>query len=449
MDPSQLRVPSRQLGARACIVLGAVAYSAVLHWAYTTAIAPWRYLGYAYYPPSLPFQIGAWGIAVAPSLWIPATVRRPSQIGYWLLYIVAFVPSCFVPLYTACVDPNLAAAFSLYVLVAFALLGMIYVIPLLRIPRIRLSRRVFWAGVAIMSSSFYIALILISGLKPRFVSLEGIYELRSSYKAIKDTSGGILGYIVGWQSNAVNSTLMATGLSSGSILMFAAGVVGQAVIYSVTGYKSALFSGGLLLVLFLMLSIKSRWRGVAFIWGAVGAVFVATWLQLWFGEGMLFSIFVRRFIFTPGLLTGYYLDFFSQGEKAYLGHSILRSIFHYPYALAPAYEIGARYFDDPSMAANANLWADAYANFGFPGVFGFTCLAALIMYLFDSLAREHDIRFTGLLFGMPAFYLTNTALFTSVLTHGIGVMLAILYFLPRAVRGTPVAKQTPGVHKAT
>ena len=180
------------------------------------------------------------------------------------------------------------------------------------------------------------------------------------------------------------------------------------------------------------------------VWGTAGLVLVSSLLQLWLNSGMLFSVFVRRLIATPGLLTGYYLDFFSQNPKALLGHSILRSVVDYAYQYPPAIQIGFTYFGDPSISANANLWADAFANFGFAGIFGFTFLLGLVMWLFDSVAQGRSQRLTSLLFGMPAFFLTNTALLTSLLTHGIGLVLLIVYLIPRAAPEAQEPERAPG-----
>jgi len=433
----------KRAGARICVVLGALAYMAVLQWAYATAMSDWRYMGYTYYPPPLGYSVLAWILAIVPSLWMPVRLRRPSQIAYWLLYVVVFVPACFVPLYAVHVDPALIMTLSLCLFAALALLGGIYWLPLVRIPRIRVPRKAFWAGVILLSLLFYAMIFSAYGMNFRFVSLEAIYELRSTFKEIRAASGGLLGYAVGWQSNALNPLLIAQGLVSGNVVMLLVGILGQAAIYSVTGYKSALFSGGLLLALLLALRSKGKRMGLLFVWGSVGLVLVSALLQLWYNAGTLFSVFVRRLIITPGLLTGYYLEFFSQGEKVFLSHSVLRSFIEYPYNLAPAYKIGSLYFNDPSISANANLWADAYANFGFAGIFGFTFIVGLVMWLFDSLAKGRDIRLTGLLFGMPAFYLTNTALLTSLLTHGIGLVLVVIYFLPRTERHEKAVEQVP------
>jgi glycosyltransferase involved in cell wall biosynthesis len=422
---------SRGVCTRALAALGALAYIASLHWSYATVMAEWRYMGYTYDAPPLAFVVLAWCIAIVPSFWMPLRFRRPSQVAYWLLYIVVFVPACIVPLYTVRLDPNILTVFSLTLFAAFGLLGGIYWLPLLRVPRIRIPRKFFWAGIILLSVLFYALILSAYGLKPRFLSLAAIYELRATFKAAQSAGNGMLGYVVGWQSNAINPLLIAHGLISRNVGWVLLGVLGQGVIYSITGYKSALFSAALLLAVLLALHSRGKRMGLYFIWGSVALVLSSALLKLWWGSGAFFSIFVRRLIITPGLLTGYYFQYYLGAPKMLLSHSILRSFVNYPTAVPPAFQISAAYFADPSISANANLWADAYANFGFYGIFAFTFIIGLVMWLFDSFSNHRDLRMAALLFCMSAFYLTNTALLTSLLTHGAGLALLIAYLLPR------------------
>jgi hypothetical protein len=133
----------------------------------------------------------------------------------------------------------------------------------------------------------------------------------------------------------------------------------------------------------------------------------------------------------PGLLTGYYYEFFSSHPKAHLGHSIFKSLIDYPYAVEPPYLIGALYFHNASNDANANVWADAYANFGYFGVICFTLLLAAVLWLYDSMAVECDRRLATLAMALPAFSLANGALLTSLLSNGMALAMLLVYLMPR------------------
>jgi hypothetical protein len=132
----------------------------------------------------------------------------------------------------------------------------------------------------------------------------------------------------------------------------------------------------------------------------------------------------------PGLLTGFYFDFFSVNETVKLGHSFLSSFVTYPYTLTPQFLIGEVYFGSAQTAANANIWADAFANFSYAGVIAFTIVLGLVMWAFDNLAKDRDIRIIAMLMGVAGFTWSNAGVFTSLLTHGIGLMFILLYLLP-------------------
>jgi hypothetical protein len=136
----------------------------------------------------------------------------------------------------------------------------------------------------------------------------------------------------------------------------------------------------------------------------------------------------------PALLTGEYFEFFSRNPKALLGHSILKPFVNYPYDLDISNLIGRAYFGSAQTSANANIWADAFGNFGLMGVVGFTFILALVLWLFDSRARGMDRRVVTLMLGIPAFSLANAGLLTCLLTHGIFFALLIVFVMPATHR---------------
>jgi len=82
------------------------------------------------------------------------------------------------------------------------------------------------------------------------------------------------------------------------------------------------------------------------------------------------------------------------------------------------------------MESNANLWADAYANFGYVGIIVFSLLLAVVLWLYDSVAFGRDKRLAALAIGLPAFALANTGLLTALLTNGIGLVMLLVYLMP-------------------
>jgi len=143
------------------------------------------------------------------------------------------------------------------------------------------------------------------------------------------------------------------------------------------------------------------------------------------------NFITRRVIAVPGLLTGYYFTFFSTSPKMSLSSSFLRGLVENPYGSSVPLLMGRVFFSDPDMAANANVFADAFANFGAYGVFLFSVLLGLILWFYDCAAVGKDRSLCTALLAMPAFALTDTALFTSLLTHGFLLAFLLVTLMPR------------------
>jgi hypothetical protein len=57
----------------------------------------------------------------------------------------------------------------------------------------------------------------------------------------------------------------------------------------------------------------------------------------------------------------------------------------------------------------------------------------LIMVLLDGVAAGRDLRVTGAIAGLMAFPLSNSAFLTTILTHGLGLAVLLLFLMPRQV----------------
>jgi hypothetical protein len=91
--------------------------------------------------------------------------------------------------------------------------------------------------------------------------------------------------------------------------------------------------------------------------------------------------------------------------------------------------IGEVYFGNLEANANANVWASAFANVGYTGMFGFTVLLGLMFRLIDGMAKHGDFVVTSLMCGMFGLTWTNGGLQTSMLSNGILVTLFVIFFL--------------------
>jgi hypothetical protein len=424
------------LESRAGLVLGCVLYIGLFVVLYEQLVVPvWGYQGF-HSRASLGHAAVGWILAALPSLWIPGKLERPSQVVYWLLYLLVLVPACLVPTYALDDQSSGPLTFAASLVGAFAIIGMIYRLPLIPLPRMQVQSYEFKAALILLSIISYALIVSSFGLQFHYVSFDDTYSVRAQFQNTIEQAPTVVAYAIGWQAWVINPLVMAIGLRSRRMSWLLTGAVGEFAIYSITAFRAMFYSAALLL--YLLWAMRSE--------KAFGARLLSMWSALFAGAGALqligYSIIPEsllgvRMTALPGLLTGYYYEFFSSHPKAHLGHSIFRFFLDYPYAVEPPYLIGATYFHSASNDANANVWADAYANFGYFGIILATLLLAAVLWSYDSMAVHCDKRLATLAMALPAFSLANGALLTSLLSNGMGLAMLLVYLMPRAAYEGP------------
>jgi hypothetical protein len=427
----------RFLRSQLFTVLFCSLYVIVFVYAYKLVIVPlWEYEGFHSRTTSSRAAVG-WLLAVLPSLWLPVRLKRPSMVVYWLLYLLVIVPACLVPIY-ALDDQSAGPIILVVVLVAaFAVTGVIYTVPLISVPHLSLRSYEFKLLLAFISIACFALIISTFGFTIRYVSFEDTYTVRGQFSDAVRHASPLVGYAIAWQAWVINPLVMAIGLRSRRVSWVLLGAAGEFAIYSITAFRAMFFAAALLLyLLWAMRTHRAFGIRLAGSWAAIVAVASAS-QPLGFGLVPVSLVGVRM-IALPGLLTGYYYEFFSSHPQAHLGHSILKSLVSYPYAVEPPYLIGALYFHNTANDANANVWADAYANFGYLGILGYTVLLAMVLWLYDSVASGHDRRLAALVIALPSFALANGSLLTTFLTNGIGLAILLLYLMPTEQRNEAI-----------
>jgi hypothetical protein len=428
--------------ARLWALLGSGTYTVVFHVVYVTVIAPnFAYDGSFYAPVS---DLAVWvagAAAVLPSLWLPSRVTRPSQVTLWVVYLVAYVPASLLIYYVLERDLADLWAFTLALLTAMAILGVMDRLP-----------RTYWVvpfsitfasytrllAVAAFATVGYIAFTV--GINFRLPNLLEVGDTRASFGAAVEASGTVLAYVVVWSVNVVGPLLVAIGLRQRRPTLVALGVGLELVIYGITGFKTALFSGVLVVGLVVMLSLRPRPAAAMLPWVASSLIVIVVLFDHVIGSIVTTSIFVRRILEVPALVTSRYFEFFSENPTYNLAHSFLRIWFQPPSELAPPALIGSAYFDSGTWA-NGGVWADGFANFGFAGILGFTVILGAVFWLLDVVAGRADLAVTGSVAGILGVILTNTGLFTTLVSHGLGLAIVAFAVLPRRAPGARAQRE--------
>ena len=440
-----LRTSRERIVLRVVTVLATLIYVVLLMTVYAVRVAPnYDYMGYVLEPAGPGFLLLGVLVAFLPSTVLPVHLHRPSGVALWMLYILAFIPSMVIPYLALPRDPTELLPLTLTLAVGFCIVLMLTRLPLLAIPRLKLPRWVFWLAFGTLGALLVNSIARTFGLTTSLPSLADVYVVRGEYK---ETEASLLArYAVTWIGNVIGPFLIGLGLLRRAPLLLTSGLALQLLIYATTGFRSVLFSALLLAALFIAMAFQRRYFGAILSVGAASLVTLTVVLDALFDTIVFSSLFVRRLLATPGILTGWYYDFFVDRPKALLGHSVLEPWIDYPYDRLPPLLIGRAYFGNEATYANANVWADAFANFGLAGILAYSVLLGLLLWAFDYAAGQRDARTTtlaGLMLGVPAFTLTNTALNVSLVTHGVLLAWLVVYFMPRIAGRSRSPAHTP------
>ncbi|MDI9617164.1 MAG: hypothetical protein QFX31_07365 [Methanothrix sp.] len=352
---------------------------------------------------------------------------RPSGIVVVLYLVVVMLP--LTSLYGLADAP---ATFVYEASVSFVmLLVTIELLPKVRLPRP--GRDLLFLGLtAIIGLSAYVYgwLALTGGAERLSFDFSSVYEVRAEYV---QTRGPLMGYFVPWQANIVNVMLLCYALYKKNYWLLSLALVLQSMLFGMTGHKS----------FFLAPLLAS---GVYFIWkrkNAISYIFLGASLTMlasyaYFGlsgNELIPSIFIRRLFFVPASLHIVYYDFFSQPSHPFymLSDSVLRYFIKNPYGVHMPQVIAFTYWHR-EFWPDVGYLGDAYGNFGFLGMVFFSVILGVILRFIDSVGSRLQSNFVAATISMPAYALTESALFTSMLTHGFILSMLMLWLLRSIVK---------------
>lgn len=418
---------------KAALLLVIGVYVATLLWAYATIVSPaFADYGFTLRWPSAVAMVWFISLALLPAVLLPNGLSRPSAVILWWLYLSVYIPSILVPPLSLSMPFEELLPLQLSLLLCMGLLCLASSGRPLAVSQIVLSPTVFWPAFLLAWGGCLAYLlmnvptsVLLSNLASVFEG-ETVYAIRSWYGEVIQETGRGLAYMVGQLANALNPFLIAFGLVSRRRMCLVAGILGQIIVFSLTGFRASLLSVGFLTLLALIIR---RWRksfGLAFASMLIATVLIAAAIDR-AGDGVYFSsVITRRTLLVPGLLTGFYFEHYSRVSPVGIGFHLS----HDEAFFGPAREIGFVYMGSADTNANANAWAEGFAEFGVPGMLGYTILVAFMIWIYDSISARRDLALAVLLAAMPAIMLSNTAPTTVLISHGGLAAALVLYFAP-------------------
>jgi hypothetical protein len=429
---------------RLWLLLLVAAYYMAFQVSYREFLEPGQgYFGFSLNPVPFEHLVLCWAVVLIPALWLPLSIRRPSQVLFLLQYFVLFIPATIV-VYNAGrprLAPQDAALLVTAMFAGLTIWQATYLLPLLRLERARLAPGLFWTlfGAGMLLCLGLVASVL--GSNFRLANLVDIYDVRfAAAERLGSASGQAANYAQGWLLGFfLPLTLAAGALLQRRILVLAA-VLGYMFLFGVAGAKSALIAAPLL----LGLAVWSRARSgpethmlvvaltAALLFPAVFRLFGALgeFLELWY-----VALVHSRIFGIPQLLMAQYLEYFGQHPYTYWSHVHgIDVLVGYPYDLDVPRVLGSYYYG-PDVGSNAGLWAqDGIAAIGLAGIPLVSLIAAAFLWFFDSVARGLPLSLTVVSVGFIAISFTNTSFATTLVTGGALLLLVALWFMPLPVR---------------
>jgi hypothetical protein len=433
----------KHFGARALFVTSVILYYIVFSWTYARFVYPLQYSwGFGLNNIPISYQCLSWIMVIVPAIWMPLRFDRPSLLLFLLQYVAVFIPATVV-LYDSSLPQLELSHVSMLLLTLFAGLSIwqaIYVLPLLQFKRRSLSAPLFWTAFGLLTAAALLLNVAVLGTNFRLANLVEIYAVRFTAADIVTDSGvgGLVQHAQMWLSGFFMPLLFAAGAIYHKRWIYV--VVGAVYLFlfGVAGAKSALLGLPILGLILLWTRVKPEHANVFFVLGMAAILMVpfafqgdgtlTTFLQSWY-----VTLVDSRIFAMQALILGQYYNFFYDHPYTLWSHVTgVASFVPNPYTLDIPRTIGAYFYAD-NVGVNSGMWAsDGIAALGLPGVIIISLVAAVIMWLLDSIAARHDVRFVTLSLGFIGISFTNISLATTLVSGGAALLVFALYVMPRA-----------------
>ncbi len=404
-------------------------YRILLDIAYIKTTNYYSYMGFTYSPKDI-FSIIATYIIMLLFALLLKKDYKPSSIILFVLFLLNVIPVFTLFSYSS--DYSLSGVIYISIAYGSVLLSMNFV-SYLKIDSNRrdLDKNLFLSLIIVFYCFAIIVLIKHFGIKFSLPSLDNVYETRANYKD-QITRG--VGYLFNWYGSILNPFVFLLALQKKKIIIVIISILFQFYLFSIGGHKTILFT--LLVVFGIYMFLEFYKRILLQKLMLLGIVFSISILLLydWVvgGYSLMTAIVVQRVFLIPAQMYYFYIDFFQINPFDYFGQNFPFSLFiesHYELPI-PA-TIGEAYLDRPDVFANANIFADAYANLGYWGILFIGYIFTLTFYLFDNIARNKDTSIIIPIIVLLSFTMANGSLVTSLVTFGILFFMLLVFLLPK------------------
>ena len=417
---------------RMSFFIWSVLYRVLLDIAYSQVIGPkFQYIGFIV-KPTLLLKLYSWIIflvfaGLAHKCYL--NKNRLSNEILFVLFLLSVVPGTTLMAYGQ-YPQGFIICFTVYWLTMFLVHRLLVLGDMHFLSR---GRNKAYYRFILFAIFIPIALVILY-ISARYTNFRLHFNLLTVYDLRDEASGyaipTILKYLYAWSRVAMPIFISYFFIINRKILAW--GCFGlQMLNFGIEGSKTVFFMAVFAVIIAHLPKIDigfiNRWvlKGLVCLYGACILFYQLT-------ENIVpISMFMRRVLFGPAYLQWAYYDFFLDKVPEYFRSSFLRHFgFKSPYPNLDNI-IGGLYSYSSATNANNGLISDAITNFGYIGVFIMPIFLCLIFCVLDDSSKNLDARIYILVSLYLTISLTNTFLNTILLTHGLLIVIFLLFFMRR------------------
>ena len=419
----RVRPPTRVTNSAAIVPVCALFI--IVYWSYKTQVYPtYAYEGYRFRDPDPAWLFAGLVLSLLPLFWLPTQPRRPSAVTLWIIYLFVVVPIC-------CLTPALPMrserwmfGVSIWSVMFLAIASLSQLPKVVSLPRLHLAPRRARALVSIGSVGTFLLLIAKFGFTIGSPDLSIIYTQRLSFRTILETSNPAYGYLVDWSQVVLAPLAVAVALRRRSAVWMALGTSILVWAYFVTATRQALVAIPFAFALYW--AGNRRVSGASYAVGGVSLIAVSSAAFALTGNLYALGSISERLFAVPGVLGGYYFDYFANRPPVLLRDGVGGFLSASPYPREMTFQIGLEYLGRVEANANVNVIADAFANFWLAGLVVAFVLACLL-WLLDAVTIRLPLGPTMASLVLVLLAFLNVGLTVAVLTSGFGLIIAMLW----------------------
>lgn len=430
--------------APARVALRMLGVAGLFHAVYATYLSTrWGYMGFEMVRAPFWMIAATYGLAAAPALLLPRSTNRRTIVVFYLLYLLLYVPSQFCLLFTTGGSAE-ASQIALVLAAGFGILAWSLRLAVWPI-RVRPLGERWFLGLLIAATILCFFVVLRVGWSNlRFVSFfdaSAVRRAREASSGLFDPLGA--GYLIAWVQYVVAPMLLLYGLRRGRLYLVALGCAAEVLFYAATTAKFALLVPLLVVASWRLARPRQERRFVRRLaWGTMGLFSTVIVANIVLGipnrlEAVL-TYFVQRYFGYQGFSTVLYANFAASHAHTFWSHVRgVASIVTYPFDQTVPFMVGMYWRGTPGLSAPGHPWAsDGLLAAGLGGVIVISVVIAVVFWATDAAISRLRTDVLAPLLLVQAIMLSESSIFTQLLTNGWLLLCALALVAPFSMRTT-------------